>query len=184
MDNGASSYRRFLEGDKNALTEIIREYRAGIVLYINSFTDNICVAEEIAEEVFIKLYVNKPKFSGKSSFKTWLYSIGKFTAVDYIRKNKKIVSASIDEFYSLADKEELEHNYIKNEQKIMLHQTIQKLSPDYSQALYLIYFEDFNTSQAAKIMGKSNRQVTYLLYRAKKALKSKLEQERFIYEEL
>lgn len=70
MDNGASSYRRFLEGDKDALTEIIREYRDGIVLYVNNFVDNICAAEEIAEDVFVKLYVNKPKFSGKSSFKT------------------------------------------------------------------------------------------------------------------
>ncbi len=184
MDNGASSYRRFLEGDKDALTEIIREYRDGIVLYVNNFVDNICAAEEIAEDVFVKLYVNKPKFSGKSSFKTWIYSIGRFTAIDYIRKNKKMVSSSIDEFYSLADKEEIEHNYIKSEQKIMLHKAIEQLNPEYRQVLYLIYFEDFNTSQAAKIMGKTNRQITYLLYRAKQSLKSRLEQERFQYEEL
>ncbi len=184
MDNGASSYRRFLEGDKDALTAIIREYRDGIVLYINNYIDNICAAEEIAEDVFIKLYVNKPRFSGKSSFKTWIYSIGRNTAIDYIRKNKKMVSASVDEFYSLADKEEIERNYIKNEQKIMLHKAMQKLSPEYRQVLYLIYFEEFDTSQAAKIMGKTNRQITYLLYRAKKSLKSRLEQERFQYEEL
>lgn len=184
MDNGAGSYRRFLEGDKNALAEIIREYRDGLVLYIGSFTDNICIAEEIAEEVFIKLYVNKPRFSGKSSFKTWLYSIGRFTAIDYIRKNKKVVSSPIEEFYSLADNEEIERNYIKNEQKIMLHRTIKKLKQDYRQVLYLIYFEGFDTSQTAGIMHKTNRQITYLLYRAKKSLKSELEKEGFSYEEL
>ena len=184
MDNGASSYRRFLEGDKNALTDIIREYREGIVLYIGSFTDNICTAEEIAEEVFIKLYVKRPRFSGKSTFKTWLYSIGRFTAIDYIRKHSKYASASIDDFYSLADREEIENNYIKDEQKIMLHQTMQKLNSDYRQVLYLIYFEDFDTSQTAKIMHKTNRQITYLLYRAKKSLKSELEREGFSYEEL
>lgn len=184
MDNGASSYRRFLEGDKNALAEIIREYRDGIVLYIGSFTQNICIAEEIAEEVFIKLYVKKPAFSGKSTFKTWLYSIGRFTAVDYIRKNSRLISVSSDNFYSLEDETEIEQNYIRDEQKIMLHKAIQNLNSDYRQVLYLIYFEDFDTSQTAKIMHKTNRQITYLLYRAKKSLKSELEREGFIYEEL
>lgn len=184
MDNGAGSYHRFLEGDKNALADIIREYRDGLVLYICSFTDNICTAEEITEEVFVKLYVKKPRFSGKSSFKTWLYSIGRFTAIDYIRKTAKLNSLPIDDFYSLADKEEIEHNYIKNEQKITIHNVIQKLNPDYRQVLHLIYFEEFDTSQTAKIMHKTNRQITYLLYRAKKSLKSELEREGFIYEEL
>lgn len=184
MDNGASSYRRFLEGDKNALTEIIRDYRDGIVLYVCSFTQNICIAEEIAEEVFIKLYVKKPEFSGKSTFKTWLYSIGRFTAVDYIRKNSKLVSVPIDDFYSLEDKTEIEKNYIKDEQRIMLHKAMQNLASDYRQVLYLIYFEDFDTSQTAKIMHKTNRQITYLLYRAKKSLKSELERKGFSYEEL
>ena len=66
----------------------------------------------------------------------------------------------------------------------MLHNVIQKLSPDYRQVLHLIYFEEFDTSQTAKIMHKTNRQITYLLYRAKKSLKSELEREGFIYEEL
>ncbi len=66
----------------------------------------------------------------------------------------------------------------------MLHKAIEQLNPEYRQVLYLIYFEDFNTSQAAKIMDKTNRQITYLLYRAKQSLKSRLEQERFQYEEL
>ncbi|MCM1529796.1 MAG: RNA polymerase sigma factor [Alistipes sp.] len=175
MDNGASSYRRFLEGNKDALTDMIREYRDGIVLYVNSLVDNICAAEEIAEDVFVKLYVNKPRFSGKSSFKTWLYSIARFTAIDFIRKNKRTVSVPIEEFYSLADKEEIEREHIKNEQRLMLHRTIQRLKPEYRQVLYLIYFEDFDTSQAARIMGKTNRQITYLLYRAKQSLKAKLE---------
>ncbi len=66
----------------------------------------------------------------------------------------------------------------------MLHKVIEQLKPEYKQVLYLVYFEDFNTSQTAKIMGKTNRQITYLLYRAKQSLKSRLEQERFQYEEL
>ena len=52
MDNGASSYGRYLEGDDSALTEIIRIYKDGLTLYLNSFTNNIHDAEEIMEETF------------------------------------------------------------------------------------------------------------------------------------
>ena len=50
MDNGASSYRRFLDGDENGLVEIIRDYKDGLIFYLNGFTQNIYVAEELAEE--------------------------------------------------------------------------------------------------------------------------------------
>ena len=50
MDNGASSYRRFLDGDENGIVEIIRDYKDGLIFYLNGFTQNIYVAEELAEE--------------------------------------------------------------------------------------------------------------------------------------
>lgn len=62
MDNGASSYRRFLEGDENGIVEIIRDYKDGLILYLNGFTRNVCIAEELMEETFVKLVVKKPKF--------------------------------------------------------------------------------------------------------------------------
>ena len=61
MDNGASSYRRFLAGDETGIVEIIRLYRDGLILYINSFTQNTAEAEDIAEDVFLKLIMKKPK---------------------------------------------------------------------------------------------------------------------------
>ena len=74
MDNGENSYRRFLVGDKEGLYEIICEYREPLILYLNSIVQNIHIAEELAEDTFFELAARKPDFSGKSSFKTWLYS--------------------------------------------------------------------------------------------------------------
>lgn len=184
MDSGADNYRRFLDGDKNGLAEIIREYRDGLILFVNGYANNICVAEEIVEEVFIKLVFKKPKFSGKSSFKTWLYSIGRFTALDILRHNARRNALPIDDFYDISDEESLEINYIKEEQRIMLHKAVKKLNPDYCQVLYLIFFEGFDNAGAAKIMKKTNRQIENLIYCAKKALKSELDREGFIYEKL
>ena len=90
MDNGASSYRRFREdGDESGLIEIIRDYKDGLILYLNSFVGNIHTAEELAEDTFVLLGIKKPKDKGKGSFKTWLYTIGRNVAVDYLRRNSK-----------------------------------------------------------------------------------------------
>ena len=72
MDIGKQYYRRFLDGDDEGLTLIIKDYKDGLILYINSFVDNIYIAEELMQEVFFRIAVKKPKFNGKSSFKTWL----------------------------------------------------------------------------------------------------------------
>ena len=55
MENGASSYHRFLAGDDKGLHEIICEYRTGLILYLNSFVQNIHTAEELTEDTFAEL---------------------------------------------------------------------------------------------------------------------------------
>ncbi|WP_363293571.1 RNA polymerase sigma factor [uncultured Ruminococcus sp.] len=94
MDNGASSYNRFLSGDKSGLEEIIRLYSDSLTLYICTLVGNIDDAREIMTETFIKLYMKKPKFSGKSLFKTWLYSIARHTSYDYLKNKQKYQTLS------------------------------------------------------------------------------------------
>ena len=184
MDNGASSYLRFLQGDKDAIVEIVSEYNDGLVLFLNSFIGNICLAEEMAEDVFCDLLIEKPEFNGKSSFKTWLYAIARYKALHFLKKRAKAPEVPIDELYSLSDEVDIVKNHLKNEQKIQLHTALKRISPEYSQVLYLIFFEEFSNSETANILKKSNRQIENLLYRAKKALRSELEKEGFVYEKL
>ena len=60
MDNGAGSYRRFLNGDDNGITEIIRDYKDGLMLFINRYVNNIHIEEELTEDTFFKLVTKKP----------------------------------------------------------------------------------------------------------------------------
>ena len=185
MDNGASSYRRFLDGDDNGIIEIIKDYKDGLILYLNSYVSNIFIAEELAEDTFFRLIIKKPTFSGKSTFKSWLYAIGRNVAVDYIRRNSKIIDTPIEDFENyLTDEENLERSYIKEEEKIAVHKAIKELCTDYKTVLWLIFFEDFSNKEVAMILKKNDRQIKNLLYRAKQSLKLKLEKEGFIYEEL
>ncbi len=185
MDNGASSYRRFLDGDDDSFVEIIRDYKDGLMLYLNTYVKNIHIAEDLMEDTFLRLAIKKPRFSGKSSFKTWLYAIGRNIAVDYVRKHTKVNEISADELDAfLSDETDVLKEYLKDEQKIILHKTLSKINSEYSKVLYLIYFENFSLTETASIMKKSYKQTENLVYRAKKSLKSMLEKEGFEYEEL
>lgn len=184
MGNGADGYRRFLDGDNSGIIEIVREYRDGLLLYLNSYVNNLSIAEDCVQDTFIKLVIKKPKFREQSSFKTWLYAIGRNIAIDYFRKKSNSISGSMDEHDDLVSDTDLEREYLKEEQKIILYRTIKKLKADYQQVLILKYFEDFSIREAAKIMDKSKKQVENLLYNSKKTLRSELEKEGFIYDEL
>lgn len=186
MDNGASSYRRFRDdGDESGLVEIIRDYKDGLILYLNSFVGNIHTAEELAEDTFVLLGIKKPKDKGKGSFRTWLYTIGRNVAIDYLRRTSNRTEISIDECSELVSEEQdLELSYIREERKITVHRALRKLKSEYRQILWLIYFEGFSNKEAAAVMKKSVHNVETLVYRARRSLKSQLEMEGFVYEEL
>ena len=105
-------------------------------------------------------------------------------AENSVKAGAALTEISIDDALDISDGENLEREYIKNKERIRLRQTIKKLKPEYSQVLYLIFFEDFNTSETAEIMGKSNKQIIDLLYRAKAALKKEIEKEGYTYDGL
>ena len=185
MDNGASSYRRFLDGDDKGLSEIVRDYRDGLILYLNGIVNNIFIAEELMEETLFKIITKKPRFNAKYSFKTWLYTIGRNVAIDYLRHNAKQADTSFDDLENyIQDEYDLEKLYIIEERKITVHRALRKLNTEYRQVLWLLYFDGLSNAEAAIVMKKSSRQMKNLVYRAKSALKSELDKESFVYEEL
>lgn len=185
MDHGARSYRRFLDGDDNGIIEIIRDYKDGLTLFLNRYVDNIHVAEDLTEDTFFKLVSRKPRYTEKSSFKTWLYTIGRNVALSYLRRHSRITQVSDEELVLIqSDEESLEQSYLREERKILVHRSLSKLKPDYAQVLYLKFFEEQSNEDIGRILHKSRRQVENLVYQAKKSLKSQLEQEGYTYEDL
>ena len=180
MDNGASSYRRFLSGDESALTEIVSQYRPGLQNYINSIVNNFDVAEDLTEDTFVKLLVKKPKDKGEASFKTWLYTIGRNLAIDYLRKNPKGRYVPLDEIYDISGEIMGFDSCVEEQSEI--RNTLESINGNYKNILILFYFEDFSIEEISKIIKKPKRSTSVLLHRAKKALKNQLEKEHFTYE--
>lgn len=185
MDNGADCYRRYQQGDDSGLAELIKEYMDGLTLYLNGIVRNIYIAEDLTEETFVKLATKKPRFSGKSSFKTWLYAIGRNIALDHIEKEARHgCYATVTTPQQLRDEEDLEQAYIRQDRNLTVRRMLRRLKPEYRQVLWLIYFEGFTNKEAAVVMEKSTHNIETLVYRARQALKSKLNEEGFVYEEL
>lgn len=186
MEHGTESYRRFREeGDDNGLVEIIRDYKDGLIFYLNSFVGNIRTAEELAEDTFVLLGTKKPRDKGTGSFRTWLYTIGRHIAIDYLRRTARKAEVRLEDCGELADEEaSLETAYLREERKRIVHYALRSLKPEYRQVLWLLYFEGFHHRDAAAIMGKSVHSIETLAYRARKALKKQLDSEGFVYENL
>ena len=171
MDKGIDGYRRFLSGDEAGLEEIIAYYKDGMILYLNGIVQDFYFAEEMVEETFVKLVVKKPHFSEEASFKTWLYTIGRNTALDGLRKGKRS-DVPLDSLPELQDEVCLELAYIQQENKLLIHKCLKKLKPEYRQVLWLLYFEGFSCKQIARIMRKTTHNVETTAYRARLALKN------------
>ena len=80
--------------------------------------------------------------------------------------------------------ESLEQTYLREEQKLELNRALAQLPDEYRHVLWLSFFEDFSNQEIAAVTHKNERQVRNLLYRAKQSLKSILEKEGFVYEDL
>ncbi|MBE6931252.1 MAG: sigma-70 family RNA polymerase sigma factor [Ruminococcaceae bacterium] len=185
QDRGAESYRRFLQGSDEGLVELVREYKDGLILFMTRYVKDLYVAEELTEDIFFKLMTRKPRFDERSSFKTWLYTIGRNSAIDYIRRFHRASPVDGECLQKMQDEEaELERAYLKAEQKIIVNHILQQLAPEYARVLHLRYFEELDNEQVAAVMRISNQQARNMLYRARQKLKTELEKAGFEYEEL
>lgn len=172
MDNGESSCRRFLDGDKSAFDDILKEYRQSLTFFIYRYVKNYHEAEDIAIDVFVEFLAHPKKYNFKTSLKTYLFMIGRSRALDFLRRNKRYKRAELQEMdRNPEDSGSLWEDFIKGERNRALNQAVVKLPEDMKIAVHLVYFEGLSYEEAGRVMKKSKKQIDNLLYRAKGKLK-------------
>lgn len=150
-----------------------------VIYFINRFVRNIDVAEDLAQDVFVYILINKKDYDFKYSLKTYLYTIGKCRAFNYLKKEKRIISLDEDVY---VDENEIEDIVFRKEKNKNLRNAINKLNNEQSQAIFLIDIEELSYKEACKILGISMSNLKSLIHRARKNLKNILLKEEKKYD--
>ena len=179
--SGEELFDRFLSGDKEAFEELVALYENELFLFINGIVHDYHEAKHLMIEAFASLALKGRQFTGKSSLKTYLFTIGKNHALRYLKKRKKEQHISYEEVIEpLIDQGDTPESFMEmKENKQYLQKAMQDLNEDYRIVLMLLYFEDMSYAEAGDVMKKSVKQISDLAYRAKLSLKNKLEQAGF-----
>ena len=168
-------YRRFLDsGDEDDLRLLLERHRESLTLFIYGYVHSLEDAEELMLDAFAVAALGTSRFSGMSSFKTWLYAIGRNLARKHLRAGHFRMEVLTDEdssSYCPAPEEELLHS----ERQRQLYAAMEELPADYRQTLYLLFIEDMSCEDAAQVMRKTKKQVYNLSFRGRQSLKDILE---------
>lgn len=144
------------------------KYIESVIYFINKFVKNIDVAEDLAQDVFVYILINKKEYDFKYSLKTYLYTIGKYRAFNYLKRKKRIIHLN-DDIYT--DGSEIDDIVFKKEKNKNLKEAINKLNDEQSTVVFLADIEELSYKEICKILGISMPKLKSLIYRARKKLK-------------
>lgn len=170
MDNADyCEYLKFLSGDPSGFENVFRTYRNGMILFVRQYVPDYATAEDVTQDVFAKIWLDKPEYNPRAGFKTWLYTIARNEAVSWLRKNRRR-TVRVEEITDTED--DWNDRLYADERKAALGRACLELKPEYRRVLYLHYYEEMPVSGIAELEKKTPRQISDLLYNAKKALRS------------
>ena len=138
---------------------------------------------------FVAIAMNKEWTAKGSSFKTWLFAIGRKLALKHNRKKRR-TAASLDQWNTGRTEpgEAASEGYqypetelLKQEQNQQLYRAMENLHAEYREVLFLLYFEQMTYEEAGVIMRKNKKQMYHLAERGKQALRQELTRMGFDY---
>lgn len=174
-------YQRYLNGEAGAADTLVEKYGDSLTLYINGYLHDLQDAEDLMIESFSRLFAKARPIHGEGAFKAYLYKIGRNLALRHKQKRRLLLLGWEELPFEPRSDILTDTELLRDERARQLYAAMETLKQDYREALYLIYFEDMDYRSAAAVMGKSEQQLTKLVYRGKQSLKTRLEQEGFIY---
>lgn len=169
-------YSRFLaRRNEDDFRILLERHKESMILFLNGYVHNMEDAEELMLDAYAQVAAGTKAFLGRSSFKTWLFSIGKKMALAHLRKAKRFPDTREMLRDSDAFVPSAELHILRDERYGQLYQALSKLNDDYRQVLTLQYFEEMTNEELCVVLGKNKKQVYNLAERARKALKEELE---------
>lgn len=160
---------------ESRIVEIYNLYYLDVYRFLVCFSGNQNDAEDLTQEVFIRVLKSLTNFNGKYNLKTWIFSIAKHVVVDHYRK-KRFVSLFKDGFFNQLSSNEKKPDEVfeVTELKRCIHEAIAKLKPNYRAVTILRGISECSIKETSEILQCSEAKVKVDYHRASKELKRKL----------
>ncbi len=176
--------KRVLEGDERAYHTLVTNYRNLVFGIVIKLVGNKTEAEDLVQEIFIKIYKYLDRFNGEFAFATWIIKIATNHSIDYLRKSK-LKTTSLDlsseqneenRSYKQFASEELppDKTLILKERQLIINKAIDELPEKYRIIIILRHNEERNYEEIADMLNIPIGTVKARLFRAREILNKKL----------
>lgn len=135
------------------------------------------LAEELTQETFYRAIKNVSKFREECKMSTWLCQIAKYTFYQHLDKKNKHAEVSLDTMVETGIDEQLEQNYIQNENKLVIYKKIQELPSPMKDVFLFRLTGDLSFREIGNIFGKTENWARVTYYRGKQILGKELEKD-------
>lgn len=153
----------YLKGDKSAFEELVKRYMKPVYSFICRNTGSAKDAEDITQEVFVRVWKNVKKFDKDKSFKTWIFSIAKNASIDFLRKKKTLPFSAFEDsegkntiIENLVDSAFSLPEFLKQKDiSKMIISAVNKLPKKYQEILSLRYNSELSFREISLFSGES-----------------------------
>jgi RNA polymerase sigma-70 factor (ECF subfamily) len=173
---------RVRDGDAASFEVLLRRYRLPLVSYFCRMVRDRGMAEDLAQEVFLRVYKSRERYQPEARFTTWLYRIATNLALNAIRDRKDKISdtPSDDDDGPTVEifvdpQPTAEQQLIQSDRERLIRQAVEALPENQRAAVILHKYQDVDYRQIAKILRVSESAVKSLLFRAYETLRVRLE---------
>jgi RNA polymerase sigma-70 factor (ECF subfamily) len=182
LDYDAELMLRVKEGDGASFGLLLEKHRSPVVHFLYRMVQNQAVAEELAQEVFLRVYRSRSSYEPTARFTTWLFRIATHLALNSLRdgKNERL-QERLDNDSSDMPARQLSDNRPSVEQKMVYQARLEEVRqavaalPEKQRAAVLMHkYEEMEYSQIARVLRCSESAVKSLLFRAYETLRARL----------
>lgn len=162
-----------LNGQTDQFGILVDRYQQMVATLIMNMVHQKDIAEDIGQEVFIRLYKSLDKFKGKSKLSTYIGRIAINLSLNEIKRQKRKDTSDIEDSYYLED-ENVSQKRSDLESKEVLEMAMSKLIPEYRAVITLRLIEGYSTRETAEILEVPEGTVLSRMARAQKKLKEEV----------
>lgn len=169
---------RFQKGDERAFEELVRKHTRRILNLVYRYLGDAARAEDVSQDIFVKVYRERMKYEPKATFYSWIHRIAVNHCLNEIRSRKirTTLAAPLNDFLQDRQGGNPDDPLSLRELRQAVKSAIDGLPGNQRMAVILARYEEMSYDQIAETMGLSLEAVKSLLFRARETLKQALAQ--------